>query len=124
MTSQARALEALLSSSTVREASHLAGVSERQVYRWLALPEFRAKLKAGERERIESAMRCLSSLTGEAVSALASVLAEPEQYGANIKRLAAVSIIELMLKAREQLDIDERLEALERTVRDGKQASN
>lgn len=119
-TRQARALEALLNSSTVREASRQAEVSERQVYRWLAESEFTAKLKAGERERISGALRHLSSLSGEAVEALASVMREPEQYAANIKRLASVSVLELMLKAREQTEVLERIEALEEAVKHGK----
>lgn len=117
---QARALEALLSSSTVKQAAQAAGISERQVYRWLLEPEFSAKLKESERERITSALRALSVLTGKAVEALADVLEYPAQNGANNMRLTAVSIIELSLKAREQGEILERIEALEEGVKRGK----
>lgn len=117
---QARALEALLSSSTVKQAAQAAGVSERQVYRWLLEPEFSAKLKQGESERITSALRGLSGLAGEAVQALASVMRAPAQDGANVKRLASANVLELLLKAREQIEIIERIEALEEGVRRGK----
>ena len=111
------ALEALLSGKCVREAASISGITERQVYRWLEEQGFSSQLHKLERERVAGSLRSLSSLAEMAVSALEDVLTQPTQQSANIKRLAAVNVLELMLKAREQLDIEERIEALEKLVR-------
>ena len=110
------AMEALLSGKCVREAASISGITERQVYRWLEESDFSSQLHKLERERVSVSLRSLSALAEVAVKALGEVLEEPTQRSANIKRLAAVNVLELMLKAREQIEIEERIEALEKLV--------
>ena len=117
MRAREKALEALLRASTLREAAELSGVSLRTIHRLLNDVSFSEQLKAAQRERLSCITRSLESLASEALEALASVLREPDKAGANTKRLAAVSVIDLMLKVGAHYEIEERLSALEQAIK-------
>lgn len=114
---KARVLSFLLSGETVSSTASLAQVGERTIYRWLAEPEFRGELRSRQAEIIERVELALVSLAEQAVRALREVLAEPGEYGHNVKRLAAVNVLELVLHYRETLSFEHRLNALENAVR-------
>lgn len=107
-------IQALLEGLSVPEAAAVADVSPRQVYRWLSdSPGFSERLADEQEQALYRAGVRLAGLIDAALSALADVLDRPEVRGANIKRLAAVSVIELLLKWREQTELAARLAALE-----------
>ena len=111
-------LSLLLSGETVSSAAGLAGVGERSVYRWLAEPGFRETLKSSQAQVLASVERSLVALSEQAVAALASTCSKlHKSQAANIKRLAAVSVLELVLNFRETLSFEERLNALEMAVK-------
>jgi len=106
----------LLSGSTIEQAARQSGVSDRQVHRWLKEGAFQNALRSQERQVIDACSWRLVSMTKKALDALEDVLREPSSRGANVKRLAAVSVLELTLKWRELVDFEERLSRLERQV--------
>lgn len=114
---KSRALALLLTGETVLSASRKAGVGERSIYRWLSEPAFRGELNTRQALIIEAAGASLVALAGEAVEALSIVLKHPGERGSNVKRLAALSILELILKFREELTFEERLRTLEEAIR-------
>jgi len=119
-TRQKKGIEALLEAPTVTKASQTSGISRRQLYRWLDLPQFRAELNRRQGEAVGAVTRRLTFLASEAVEALIDVNRHPSQKGATNKRLSSVSILEHALKYRDANEIDERLTALERKVFNGK----
>jgi hypothetical protein len=110
---QIEAINYLLSGETITDTAQLVGVGRRTLHRWLDDPAFKAELTAKEAEILENVTRKLLRLAGHAVDALGNVMANPKQPGANWRRLAAVSILELVLRLRELTVIEERLARLE-----------
>ena len=115
-TRKGRALQSLISGETIEVASQAAGVSERTLYRWLNLPSFKAELRGLELQVVESVGRRLVSMSEMALDSLEDVLRRPEGRGQNTRRLAAVAVLELLLKWREKVDWESRLQAVEEKV--------
>ena len=74
------------------------------------------ELRRQEKQVVEGVSWRLISRARLALDALRDCVEHPEGRGQNVKRLAAVSILELVLKWREQVDFEERLSRLERQV--------
>lgn len=109
---QQRAIAALLASKTVSEAASAASVGERSLYRWLAEDQaFRAELARAEGELLATTTRRLLALQGQAIEALEYLLTRGESEGVRLR--AAQVALELSLKLREQVSIEQRLQALE-----------
>lgn len=109
---QTRALAAVLSSPTVREAASAAGVGERTLGRWLASPVFRAALRDHARDVSSEAT---SRLLGARRRAVATLLAALDDESPSVRLRAAVALLEHGDRARED-DIEVRLTELERRV--------
>lgn len=109
-----RAITALLELPTIEQAAQWAGVNPRTIYRWMDNPGFKVALSSAEGRAIDRAARRLVGLSGKALDALESVLDDPRQNGAGNKRLAAVAILDALLKLRELRNIEQRIAALER----------
>ena len=109
---QQRAIAALLASKTVAEAAAAARVGERTLFRWLAEDAaFRAALSQAEGELLATTTRRLLGLQGQALEALEYLLTRGESEGVRLR--AAQVALELSLKLREQVSIEQRLQALE-----------
>lgn len=119
-TKRTKAIAALLAGETVIGAAIAAGVSERQIYRWMTDETFTGQLRQAERKVLETIGFQLFSLASAAVSGLEEVLTNPDKRGANVRRLAAVSTLELLLKWRESVSFEDRLAQLEARVLDGR----
>ena len=113
-----RAITALLELPTIEQAAMSAAVNPRTIYRWLDNPSFKAELSAAEGRAIDRAARRLVGLSGKALDALESVLDTPSQSGAGNKRLAAVAILESLLKLRDLRNIEVRITALELALKE------
>ena len=107
---QRQAVEALMTAPTIRAAARLAKVSERQLYRWLDAPAFRAELHRAEGEALGGAARRLAALAGQAVETLAGAL-DADVGHSRIR--AAVAILEQAQRLRELTDLEARITALE-----------
>lgn len=113
---QLRILRALLTKNTVTAAAGAAGVGESTVYRALSDPVFRAALAQAEGEAVAAAGRKLVNLAESALNVLSDVLADPTTPAPTRVR-AAETILTNLMKFREIVAFETRLDALEREVR-------
>lgn len=109
---QEKALAALLSEPTATAAAETANVALSTLMRWLNEPAFAAAYKMARGRILETTLIALQSASGQAVTTLRNVLTD-ETARAGEKVSAAKAIIEFALKAREVLEVEERLKALE-----------
>lgn len=114
---QLKALHALLEQTTVRRASVACQCSERQLFRYLEQPGFRAELARLEGQILGDSVRRLTVLSSQAVDVLEDVMYSPSQEGAGLKLRAAGLILDNVLKLRELLDLEERVSRLEEQVK-------
>lgn len=118
---QQRAIEALLRESTTRAAASAAGVSEATIFRWLAESVFAAAYREARSRLLESTLTALQAASTEAVKVLQEVMGNYEAMPA-ARVSAARAVLDFALKGREQIEIEERLRALEAAV-EGKPAA-
>ena len=109
---QEKALAALLSEPTATAAAETANIALSTLMRWLNEPSFAAAYKMARERILETTLTALQSASGQAVITLRDVLTDATAR-AGEKVSAAKAIIEFALKAREVLEVEERLKALE-----------
>lgn len=109
---QLRAIEALLREPTTTAAAKAAKVGETTIFRWLADPAFAAAYRQARGRLLEDTLANLQAASGDAVRTLRAVL-DDEAARPGEKVSAARAILEYSLKAREVLEVEERLRALE-----------
>lgn len=110
---QARAIVALLSCRTREEAARQAEVSTSTLYAWLADPSFAARYDEARTRAFEDGIRDLRGLVGKATATLERNL-DCGQPGAEIR--AAVALLDLSIRAHEQIELTDRVEGLGRLV--------
>src|SRR5262245_25079799 len=108
-------IAALLTEPTHAAAAAKAGVSEATLHRWLHLPAFQAAYRQARRGIVEAAIGRLQRATGKAVEALERNLT-CENPGHEIR--ASLGILDHAVKAVELLDVIERVEELERLMKE------
>src|SRR5215207_10360293 len=104
------AIVGLLSEPTIDAAARKVGIGETTLLRWMAEPEFKARLRAARRSVVEGAIGRLQQAATQAVDALTRNLTcgiPAVEVG------AAKSVLDQALKAIELVDLAERVEALE-----------
>lgn len=112
---QERAVTALVTCGTIKEAAEAAGVNEASIYRWLKLETFQRAYKDLRREAVKLAISKLQRATAEAVEVLSEVMKGKENIP-SARVSAAKTIIEQAFKATELEDLAERIEALEQAL--------
>ncbi len=117
-TIQHAAIAALLSVSTVPQAAAMAGVSDRQLYRWLADDqEFDAAYRRARWRATQQAIARLQQVSSAAVTVLISIAADKHMPPSS--RVAAASkLLDLALRAVEVEELEARLTALEAAAKD------
>lgn len=111
--SQRRALSALLEERDMRSAAAAAGVGERTLHRWIREEQFSAALQQAQDELFSQVLRRLSHASSQALDALERALRE----GDTSQQVRAADIIlGKLLKARELLELEPRLRALENRI--------
>ncbi len=111
---QMRALQELLRGGSIGNASKLARVSERQIYRWMREDEFRTALDTSTSEAITAAGRALSDASIGAVIVLRTIANDSKARREDAVRVRAASaILSHALRWKELLQFEERLAALE-----------
>lgn len=108
---QLRAVEALMSGSTLGAAAAKAGVSRRTLARWLDTEPFRAALRVAQDDLVADLVRRLAHEADCAIDALHAALIDDEQPALRL-RAADVTLSKLLL-LREQHDLAQRVAALE-----------
>jgi hypothetical protein len=111
---QERALLALLDCGEIKKASATAGVNEATLWRWLQLPHFQTRYRAARRQLVETAIAQLQSDCTTAARVLREV-AEDKEAPASSRVSAAKTIIEQSVGAIQLIDLQERIEHLEKT---------
>ena len=99
--------------ATVEAAAQKAGMSDRSVYRRLESPEFKRQLKEFRSDIVKRTACMLTAASVEAVKTLLSLM---ERSTAPATRLgAARAVIEISMRLREAVEIEDRICALEKT---------
>ena len=107
-------LMALMSMATSKEAAEVAGVSERTLRRWRAEPSFEAAVREARQQAIREAIGRLHGLLNEGIDAIRR---NATCGGPSVELRAGVAIIERVFQGAELLDLQDRLSAVEKTVR-------
>jgi len=112
---QRRAAEALATGATIERAALTAKVAERTVYRWLELAEFAAAIRHLQAQAAEMHQR---ALTGELSACRAVMVAARDDKAASwgVRLKAAAMLENSLLRWREAVDFEERLQALEEAL--------
>lgn len=120
-TKQRELLNNLLAGKTVSRAAELAGVSERQSYRWIRDDEtFKGTLTSAQRVKMDAVGVRLLTLADDALDVLRDLIADPplkqDAPGAGVQLRAALAVLDTSLKWREAVDFESRLSELERRL--------
>jgi len=113
---QIRAVEAMMSEPTLRGAAQKAGIGHATLYRWLAEPAFVDALREARTQAFEKTMVALAAAAEKAVEVLREILGDDQ---AAAKEIAAIRIravrtaFDAMLRSRDLIEIERRLQALE-----------
>lgn len=113
---QARALPLLVAAANREAGCAAANVGRSTLTRWLAEVPFREALRAAEDLAYREALRDVQRASGEAVEVLRALLASEVE---SIRLRAAVEILAHGMKARDAVEIEERLAVLEEGQRAG-----
>ncbi len=108
-----QAIAALLSEPSIKAAAESCGVGEATLYRWLQLPSFAVAYRTARRQVVERAVSELQAACGEAVETLKRNLT-CDIPGVEVR--SAQIILEQAVKGVELMDLQERVEALERLL--------
>ncbi len=110
-----KALAALLAHATKKEAAEAAGIDPRTMRRYFDDADFQRAYKEAFGGMVEDATRQAQQSIAPALSTLREIV-ESEEENAQARISAARSILEYAVKLGEQLDVLDRLTALEQQI--------
>lgn len=114
---RAAAICAILTTPTNTEAAKVLGVCVRTLTRFMSEPDFRADLDEARRDMFRLTLTKLSGNMGRAIETLYSVL-ENADASLRDKIAASNALIALGLRTHHDMDLTERIEALEDATND------
>lgn len=114
--SQGRALEAVLSHRTLKEAAFAAGISEPTLWRYMKEKEFARRLSEARREVLAHVVARLQQAASDAVAVLQEVMMKGDAPAA-ARITAARAVIDYSLRAHEDDDLRARIDELEEYLR-------
>ncbi len=114
-----KAICALLSAATVRDAAAAVGIGEQTMHRWLREPSFAAAYRAARREAVQQAVAQLQQRSNEAATVLFAVMLDLSQPAPS-RVAAAKTVLDMALRGSELDDLAARIEALERQLAERK----
>jgi AcrR family transcriptional regulator len=113
--SRARARElvatGLAAGTPVNQIAAANGLTERTIYNWLRESEFRARVNELRNRAVENAISLLASNMSLAAQTLVALLADSTPPANRVQ--AARTLLEMAFKAREVVEFEERLRAVE-----------
>jgi hypothetical protein len=112
---QEQALIALLDCGEIKQAAETAGVTKVTLWRWLQSPDFQTRYRGARRQLVETAIAQLQSDCTIAARVLREV-AEDRDAPASSRVAAARTILEQSIGAIELMDLQERVEMLEKAL--------
>ncbi|GIV77436.1 MAG: hypothetical protein KatS3mg050_1830 [Litorilinea sp.] len=110
---QRKAIEALLTTGSITEASQAAGVARKTIYAWLKRDEFRAELHEAEAQALQSLSLSLVRLGEKAARTLGEAM-DGERESTRVR--AADIVLQRLLQLRELVALEERVAALEQAI--------
>lgn len=110
------AVTALLTERTHEGAAKKVGIGSATLRRWFSEPSFQKKYRNARFQVFEQAITQLTAATLEAVETLRRNLSQEKP---EIQVRAATAILDLSMKGRETIDLEERLSAIEEAVSRG-----
>ncbi len=110
-----KVLTALLHHGAVRSAAKEAGVSEATVFRYLQDAEFQRRYRQARASVVDAAIALMQRLCSNAVTTLGSVM-QDTGAPASARVAAARTILEQSMSAVELMDLQERVEMLEKSL--------
>jgi DNA-binding MurR/RpiR family transcriptional regulator len=111
------AICALLQEPSIEMAAKKAGISESTLFRWLKLEEFQEEYRAAKKELVNHAICRLQHSAGKAVDALAEIMEDKESPSSS-RVSAAKTILEISFKAFEIEELERRIAALEKLIKE------
>lgn len=105
-------LNALAGGATVENAARNAGMGTRTAYRRLREPEFCRQLNQQRADRLRRIATMLSNVSPLSVKILVELL-QDVSVPAAVRRGAARDVMEMNIKYAQQVDLDQRIAALE-----------
>ncbi len=112
---QEKALAALLATPTVKAAAGRCGLNERTVRRYLEDPEFKRRYTEARAHLLDQAVAGLQKLGVAAVSVLGRNF---EAENRHVQVRAARTVLDLMFRGTELVEIEERIRRLEEAADD------
>lgn len=113
---QIGAIEALCREPDLGRAAKVAGVSKATLWRWLQEEKFSKAYRAARGRLLDEALAGLESSAGDAIKTLREVMADPEATAA-ARVSAARTSLELLLRLRDSLQLEERLSQVEERLK-------
>lgn len=110
---QEKAIIALLTEPTLKQAAKTAGIGEATLWRWLQDPEFAEQYRSARKQTVSQAVSRLQQACGEAVDTLRSIMTD-DAAPAPSRVTAAKAVLETSLKAVEMEELEKRIEKLEK----------
>jgi cytochrome c biogenesis protein CcdA len=107
---RARAIKALVEAPTVEAAARSSGIGRTTLYRYMSEDDFKEELGEARAEAFAAGLAALKSAAAKAASTLAALM---DSRSENTRRLAAIAVLSLGLKAAEAVDFESRLVRLE-----------
>ena len=106
---------ALITCKDITTASEKLGISRQAIYNRLQQPAFRQRLQNERQGKFQIANSKLTDKMSEAIETLSSVMNDREvSAGTRIK--AARTLLDICLRTSEQMDIVERIVAIEQSL--------
>ena len=105
---------ALVTGKTQEQAATAIGISIRQARRYYALPAVQAALRAAQDEGLAEAVRIMNAGSKTALRMLVELMCD-DRVAAGIRLRAAQVWLEQAFRARELLDLTQRVAALEQS---------
>lgn len=107
-----RALAALLINPNREQAARAAGVTTRTLYNFFQDPEFQRRYKQAFKNVVEDSTRTAQRMMTPALATLRSVMRDDTQPG-SVRVMASRAALDTALKMTAQVDMADRLEAIE-----------
>jgi len=115
---QLKAIPLIIFAKTITEGVKQAGISKTLFYEWMKNENFKSEFISRQNDLIETALKELKGLSGEAIESLGKLLRESQNENIRLKAIAL--IIEHTVKIKEIEDIENRLTAIERRLNNEK----
>lgn len=119
---QEKAIMALLTEPTIKQAADRAGVGETTLYRWMQEEAFDKAFKEARKMALNQTVSRLQQTTTDAVETLQSIMRD-ERASANSRVSAAKTVLEMAFKAFELQDLAAKVEEMEKYIEEMKESS-